>query len=680
MKKWIAYALAFFLLLGSAADGLMLFTAHAEEGQEAVGEVIEEQQPTPEPEPVVPAPEPEPAPIPEVVPESTPEVTPEAVPEPAPDFQQPSTPIADDAEKEAEEEAPEEDDSPVCNGCEGDAYIVWDNGHRHYGTIRALYVENRTVVLCRKIIPTTLEKDTLEKISFALDTDIFDSDPEDYQVYYSIYADADRTTRDGTLYIWVCADGETPPAKRQVQELPEDAADDSSVEYDFQVNSHQTEGDAFPTFTLTTFPERAEGMYFAYSFNDGALTRLEDSAHTPDAHGVYRYYLLAEDGAQVGKSNAIELLPPDESGSEQPGEADDDITAPSDDPEDEESPDDTEASDDSLSYDIHVETSHYLEDQPCAPVFTLSCSPELEDGLYCIVIFNESQYAALSTRTFTPTESGEYRFAILDEAHEVYGMSRAFKVQYAAPEEEKEEPAVVEYELQVTADDFFPGLPCTPTFTLKTIPGLYGNMFYAVSIDGGNLTSLSGSTYTPESSGAYRFFLLDGDEVELAQSGSYEVIYGTATVEDAEMPIVIDSTGAHIQQEAVFDEMDDAEVSMDMGIADVVTNEAGVTATTYVSLADSVTVYTSPEVVAEDEQPILHVSPPKGYTQGGSYDEALTFVLSGIPKGSGDYVYVVDDGDGFSQLVGDTYTASAIGTHKLIFGILDLRTNTIVGE
>ena len=117
-----------------------------------------------------------------------------------------------------------------------------------------------------------------------------------------------------------------------------------------------------------------------------------------------------------------------------------------------------------------------------------------------------------------------------------------------------------------------------------------------------------------------------------------------------------------------------------MGITDVVTNEQGVTATTYESLTDSVTVYTSPEIVTEDERPILHVSPPKGYVQGGSYDEALTFILSGIPEGSADYVYVVDDGDGFSQLMGDTYTASAVGTHRLAFGILDLRTNTIVGE
>ena len=128
------------------------------------------------------------------------------------------------------------------------------------------------------------------------------------------------------------------------------------------------------------------------------------------------------------------------------------------------------------------------------------------------------------------------------------------------------------------------------------------------------------------------------------------------------------------------DEMDDEEVSFDIAITESVTNENGVTATVYESLTESVTVYTSPDIVTEDEQPILHVSAPSGYVQGGSYDQPLTFVLSGIPSGSSDYVYVVDDGHGFRQMSGNSYTASEIGSHKLIFGILDLRTNTIVGE
>ncbi|MBQ5581738.1 MAG: hypothetical protein IIU68_00110 [Bacteroidales bacterium] len=135
-----------------------------------------------------------------------------------------------------------------------------------------------------------------------------------------------------------------------------------------------------------------------------------------------------------------------------------------------------------------------------------------------------------------------------------------------------------------------------------------------------------------------------------------------------------------INKKKLPDEMDDEEVSFDIAITESVTNEDGITETTYESLTESVTVYTSPDLVTEDEQPVLHVSAPSGYVQGGSYDQPLTFVLSGIPEGTEDYVYVVDDGDGFTQLIGSTYTASAIGTHRLAFGILDLRTSTLVGE
>ena len=298
--------------------------------------------------------------------------------------------------------------------------------------------------------------------------------------------------------------------------------------------------------------------------------------------------------------------------------------------------------------------------------------------MYFIVIMDDSQYAPLEGNTFTPVCSGAYAFAILDADGEVRGMSDAFRVQYQAAEEEEE--VVVEYELQVTAEAFFPGIPCMPVFTLNALPGLYDGMFYAVSIDGGDLLPLDGSAYAPAQSGSYRFVLLDADEMELAQSVRYDVLYGTAAEEDAEEPIVITPSGSRPAQEPLVDEMEDEEVSFEMEVTEVVTNEQGVTATTYESLAESVTVYTSPEIVTEDEQPVLHVSAPHGYVQGGSYDQPLTFVLSGIPEGSIDYVYVVDDGNGFSQLIGNTYTASAVGTHRLVFGILDLRTNTIVGE
>lgn len=787
--------------------------------------------------------------------------------------------------------AEEEDAGPICEGCEGDAYVIWDNGHKHYGTIRALYVEDRTVFLCKKIIPTTLGKEILENISFALDGDVFDGSAEDYQVYYSIYSNHDRDTEDGKLYIWVCENGETPPAKRTVEETLGEESDDSVVEYDFQVADHWEDGQTFPTFTLITYPERADGMYFAYSLNGGELIPLSGSNHTPDEHGVYRYFLLLENGTQVGQSNSIEILPSDDEDSlSQPEEdegkieentpvEDEQLSDEKDEQSDEDTTDDEDAvqyapvdEEDSdneetiIVYDLHVEAVDYIESSPCNPVFNLSsatfsegmvygvsidggafaalenstcapkatglyifalmdqqgtvlarsdvfsvtyeatedeeaegggeesfsiqveasrysatepcspvftlsseqwqdgmfyavsfnggdpivlsggssyaptesgdytfilmdqqgnilassftftvayepyteavidakqtyaihvtasnyraeeeCSPtftleaepELEEGLYFIVVMNDSQYAPLSEATFSPTESGEYYFAILDEEKEVRGITDTYSVQYGVEEEEE---IILEYELQVAANDYFPGLPCMPVFTLKTTPGMYGDMFYAVSIDDGNLIPFSGAVYTPSQSGSYRFVLLDGDEMELAQSARYDVIFGTATEADVGDPIVLDPSGTHSSETPEVDEMDDEEVSFGMEITSEITNEQGVTATTYESFTESVIVYTSPEIVAANELPVLHVSAPSGYVQGGSYTQPLTFVLSGIPDNSNDYVYVVDDGDGFSQMIGNTYTASAIGTHKLAFGILDLRTNTIVGE
>jgi len=244
---------------------------------------------------------------------------------------------------------------------------------------------------------------------------------------------------------------------------------------------------------------------------------------------------------------------------------------------------------------------------------------------------------------------------------------------------EEEEPAV-EYELHVTAQDYLPGVKCKPTFYLESVPGMEANMTYAVSIDEGTFASLWGDSYAPDFSCSLRFALLDEEGNVLAQSARYDVLYGTPDPVEPEETIVLSPTGSLGSEQVLVDEMNDEEVSFGMDVTTVVTNENGVTETTYESIAESVTVYTSPEVVTAQEEPVLYVSVPDGYVQGGSYDQPLTFVLSGIPEGSQDYVYIVDDGNGFTQLIGSSYTASEVGSHRLVFGILDLRTNAIVGE
>jgi len=569
-------------------------------------------------------------------------------------------------------------------------------------------------------------------------------------------------------------------SQESVEENLQGGQDESAVEYDFQIVSDWQEGAAYPTFTLITYPERAEGMYFAYSLDGGGLISLAGNTHTPDEHGSYRYYLLREDGTQAGQSGVCDILPPEEEeipeenpqpeepAPETPGE---DIQPDlPEDPENSETPENPEAPvytllvdvydylpdagceptftlsceqwqdgmaygvsfeggapivlsggnsyaptqsgvyvfvlmdaqgavlaqsdpipviyedlpdaevDAAYEYDVYVEADGYTADAACAPAFVLTASKELTENMSYIVVKDDSEYDVLPGASFAPTASGAYRFAIMDADGGIRGVSDVWTVLYAPPEEEEteeEEEIILEYEIQVEAESFYPGIPCKPVFHLRVNPGLYSGMYFAVSIDGGNLIPFSGTEYVPSQSGSYRFVLLDAEEMELAQSASFEVLFGEVTEEDVEEPVVL-GPGPAVQENVPVDEMNDEEVSFDLAVTETVSNEDGSTATTYESLADSVTVYTTPEAAAESDIPVLHVQPPQGYVQGGTYEQALTFVLSGIPEGSADYAYLVDDGSGYTQLIGESYTVSDLGSHKLRFAILDLRTNAII--
>lgn len=68
--------------------------------------------------------------------------------------------------------------------------------------------------------------------------------------------------------------------------------------------------------------------------------------------------------------------------------------------------------------------------------------------------------------------------------------------------------------------------------------------------------------------------------------------------------------------------------------------------------------------IIEPERPVLYVTPSG--TLGSQTDKIVTFTLS-TPNGGSDVVYYYNDGNGWVQLDGDTYSVLKTGEHKVKF-------------
>lgn len=104
---------------------------------------------------------------------------------------------------------------------------------------------------------------------------------------------------------------------------------------------------------------------------------------------------------------------------------------------------------DVLAWEVQVIPADYVPDEPCRPSFALVAFPEIEAGMTYAVMLNGGDPVALAGDRFTPDQSGEYRFALLDAQGSILGKSARYKVTLAdvtaspAPAESTATPTAV---------------------------------------------------------------------------------------------------------------------------------------------------------------------------------------------------------------------------------------------
>ena len=216
--------------------------------------------------------------------------------------------------------------------------------------------------------------------------------------------------------------------------------------------------------------------------------------------------------------------------------------------------------DELLETEIQVQTETDLS-EPCAPTFTLTAYPELTEGMTFAVIVGDGQPQAIDGNVYAPTQSGVYRFAVLDAQGALTAKSSEYTVIYAdqtatpsdgvqveatvEPTAEPTETVLTEEDLlkavtlaATTAEAVTPELSVqatgyvdgtlsqeTPTFTLTGAPA-EGGYYYGLTINGSNVVRLRADTYAVTESGDYLivFYLLDSDGNTVATSGQYHVV------------------------------------------------------------------------------------------------------------------------------------------------------------
>ena len=206
---------------------------------------------------------------------------------------------------------------------------------------------------------------------------------------------------------------------------------------------------------------------------------------------------------------------------------------------------------------------------------------------------------------------------------------------------------ILEHEIQVTPAHYSASEPCAPTFTLVSFPAIAEGMTFAVSVDGGEPTAFAGDTYTPVSSGEYRFSLLDADGAQLALSARFPVTMAQG-----------DESG----------EGDSATDGVQEGAEEEPTAASSLLGATLSSLD-------APLVGASEIELTVTAIGYEGDTLSSA---SPVFQLAGLPaEGNYSYAYRTDDG-AWTQLIGDRYTATQSGAYTLSFVILDQNDEPVV--
>ncbi len=225
-----------------------------------------------------------------------------------------------------------------------------------------------------------------------------------------------------------------------------------------------------------------------------------------------------------------------------------------------------------------------------------------------------------------------------------------------------EDQDILETEIQVSASNYAPGQPCSPSFALSSSPALSEGQRFGVILDGGKAQPLAGNVYEPTSSGQLRFVVIDEAGKVLAKSSKYQIILPEATAEPE----------ATVEPEATAEP--EATVKPEATAEPEATVEPEATAEVEAAIEPEIALEArAMDAVTEIELSVEAID----YYPGELSDLAPSFILSGLPvQGGYRYGYSLNEGE-VQALEGDRYVAELQGKNTLRFVILDAQGHVV---
>lgn len=306
---------------------------------------------------------------------------------------------------------------------------------------------------------------------------------------------------------------------------------------------------------------------------------------------------------------------------------------------------------DILEWELQVIPADYTANEPCQPTFTLMALPDLTEGMSYAVILNDGEPQRLSGSSYSPSQSGEYRFALLDAEGNVVGRSARYKVIFAEPTqapttEPTTEPTAVPTEVPTPAPTAVP--PMSMDDLQSSMDALIENntgsgIAWGIvngEVFSGSLDDLLNTDCAVIYIATRKTIVLSGDMTRL----SGKTLLPDPDVFGSDWVVTIANTSASVE------------------------------------LADALFVSVQQKTYAEETSAVLTVS-AENLTQGKWQHQTPVFALSSepdLPGTVGGYSYAVSvDGSAPVRLAESAYTALQEGSYTLRFFLLDPDNQTV---
>lgn len=293
----------------------------------------------------------------------------------------------------------------------------------------------------------------------------------------------------------------------------------------------------------------------------------------------------------------------------------------------------TAGDEDILEWELQVFPTDYTADEPCQPTFTLMALPDLTEGMSYAVIQNDGEPQRLSSSSYIPQQSGEYRFALLDGNGSIVGRSARYKVIFA-------EPTAVPTEVPTSAPTAVPPM---------SMDDLQSSMDALIESSTGSAIAW----------GIVNGEVFSGSLDELLNADCNVIYIATRKT------IVLSGDITRLSGKALLPDPD-------LFGSDWVVTIANTSAS--VELADALFVSVQQKTNAEETSASLAVS-AENLTQGKWQHQAPEFALSSepdLPGTVGGYSYAVSvNGSAPVRLAESAYTALQEGSYTLRFALLD---------